>query len=238
MTMAQVLDTTRCCIAARQHLLLGVVNAGKVVNARRDPDLKRSLMQADLILADGTSVVWLSRMLGSPLPERVAGIDLMCELLKAADREHYRIYFLGAKLDVLEKMLETIKANYPGIMIAGYMHGYFDSSQELAVIDQIRKSNADILFVAMSSPKKEHFLARWHRLLNVPVCHGVGGSFDVLAGITKRAPVWMQRYGLEWFYRTIQEPGRMWKRYLVTNTIFITASFNAILRTRLNRLFG
>jgi len=177
-------------------------------------------------------------MLGTPLPERITGIDLMFGLLKRASEKNYSAYFLGAKSQVVEKVVEVVKKTYPDLRIAGYSDGYFSESEEYNVAEDINKSSADILFVAISSPKKEIFLKKWRSSINVPVCHGVGGSFDIIAGVTKRAPMWMQKVGLEWLYRLIQEPRRMWKRYLVTNVIFIKLGLEAVFRAWLNKLFG
>jgi N-acetylglucosaminyldiphosphoundecaprenol N-acetyl-beta-D-mannosaminyltransferase len=233
MTMQDVLDRADESIASRRQILLGVVNVAKVVNARKDGRLRKSIEQADFVLADGLPIVWLSRALGRALPARVAGIDVMYELLKMANKKHWRVYFLGAKPDVLAKFIENVRRDYPGVQIAGYRDGYFTEAQEEDAAIDIKNSNADILFVGISPPKKENFLGRWNKYMNVPFCHGVGGSFDVLAGVTKRAPVWMQKSGLEWFYRIIQEPQRMWKRYLVTNVIFIMLSMREVIRARL-----
>jgi len=237
LTMEDVLRRADQSVASRKQLLLGVINAAKVVNARKNACLKQSLQQANLILADGVPIVWLSRLMGFGLPERIAGIDIMYKLLELSSEKNYAVYFLGAKPDVLRKVIEFVQNNYPGLRIAGFRDGYFKQSEEKEVAEEIRESKADILFVAMSSPKKENFLEKWHRFTLVPICHGVGGSFDIIAGITKRAPAWMQKCGLEWLYRVIQEPARMWKRYLVTNTIFIKLSFGAIVRARFSRLF-
>jgi N-acetylglucosaminyldiphosphoundecaprenol N-acetyl-beta-D-mannosaminyltransferase len=236
--MEDVINICKEHIYRRRPLLLGVVNVAKIVNIQKNPELRAGLEQADLVLADGVPIVWLSRILGNPLPQRVAGIDIMLELLKQADQKYYRIYFLGAEKEVLYKVIEAVQKNYPGICIAGYKDGYFTEDQEQSVAEDIKSSRADILFVAISSPKKEIFLGKWLNFINVPVCHGVGGSFDVLAGVTKRSPLWMQKSGLEWFYRLVQEPRRMWKRYLVTNSIFVKLSFEAILQTWFGKLFS
>ncbi len=220
LTMDRVLSIVEEAIARRQRLLIGVVNAAKLVNMRRDPVLARSVLNADLILADGMSVVWASRLLRRPLPERVAGIDLMQRMLVRASERGHRVYCLGATGEVLTAAVARMRADHPGVRIVGQHHGYFGPADEPRVAEGIRAARPDILFVAMSSPKKEQFLARWSESMDVPVCHGVGGSFDVLAGKVRRAPVAWQRLGLEWLYRVIQEPGRMWRRYLVTNTAF------------------
>ena len=237
--MESLVEIASDCIQAGQPMLIGVLNAAKIVNMRNNFVLRQSIEQADIVLADGLPIVWLSMALGRALPGRVAGIDIMTELLKIADKKHWRVYFLGARPEALSRLIEVVKKDFPGVQIAGYRDGYFTEAQEEAVTEGIRNSNADILFVGISPPKKEIFLGKWHQHLNVPVCHGVGGSFDVLAGVTKRAPLWMQKSGLEWFYRVLQEPRRMWKRYLITNVVFIGLSLKAIIKTWAGRLvFG
>ena len=176
------------------------------------------------------AVVWASRVLRQSLPERVAGIDLFEELLGLAHRERYSVYLLGAEQAVLQEVIERVNARYPGVRIAGSRNGYFGRDQEAEVAANVRDARPDILFVAITPPKKEIFLATWGRVMSVPVCHGVGGSFDVMAGKVKRAPVLWQRVGLEWLYRTLQEPRRLWKRYLVTNSIFLWMVLRELVR--------
>jgi N-acetylglucosaminyldiphosphoundecaprenol N-acetyl-beta-D-mannosaminyltransferase len=159
--------------------------------------------------------------LGKPLPERVAGIDIMANLVKLAAEKKYKIFFLGAKEDVVKQVVEVYTNMYGSNIIAGYRNGYFVKEEEQAVARQIADSGASILFVAMSSPKKEIFLNTYKNLIQIPFIMGVGGSFDVVSGLVKRAPLWMQKWGLEWFYRVMQEPRRMWKRYLFGNSEFI-----------------
>jgi N-acetylglucosaminyldiphosphoundecaprenol N-acetyl-beta-D-mannosaminyltransferase len=198
-----------------------VINAAKVVNAQKDEALRESIVSCDIINADGQAIVWASRFLGKPLPERVAGIDIMANLVKLAAEKKYRIFFLGAKEDVVKQVVEVYTKMYGKDIIAGYRNGYFTKEEEQDVAKQIADSGASILFVAMSSPKKEIFLNTYKNLIQTPFIMGVGGSFDVVSGLVKRAPVWMQKWGLEWFYRVIQEPRRMWKRYLFGNSEFI-----------------
>lgn len=221
LSLGGAVERVRDAIETRQRLVIGVVNAAKVVNMGRDAELRESVLASDLILADGFSVVLASRLLGKPLPERVAGIDLMHAILDEGSRRGYRVYCLGATEDVLAAVRREIGRQYPGVRIAGSQHGYFGDADEASVADDIRRSAADVLLVAMTSPKKERFLGRWGATLGVPVCHGVGGSFDVLAGKVRRAPAIWQRLGCEWLYRVVQEPGRLWRRYLVTNTLFL-----------------
>jgi len=220
--MGQAVD--RCVDAVERggYLSVGMVNAAKVVAMRRDPALRRAVGGCGLVLADGQAVVWASRLLGSPVPERVTGVDLFTELLAAASRHRYRVFFLGAKPQVLRRMLAEVGRAYPGLVVAGARDGYFQADQEPEVTEQIRQAEADLLFIGMSSPRKELFAARWGARTGAKVVHGVGGSFDILAGQTRRAPLWWQRHGLEWAYRAMQEPVRLGRRYATTNVSFVS----------------
>ena len=221
LTMQQTLALIDNAITEQRPIHHVVINAAKVVNAQKDAALKESIVSCDIINADGQAIVWASRFLNSPLPERVAGIDLMSNLVKLAAEKKHRIFFLGAKEEVVKKVVDVYTNMYNKDIIAGYRNGYFTKEDEQAVASQIAASGASILFVAMSSPKKEIFLNTYKNLIKMPFIMGVGGSFDVVSGLVKRAPVWMQKSGLEWFYRVIQEPRRMWKRYLFGNSEFI-----------------
>ena len=229
LTLGEVLDRVQGAIASRSALHISVVNAAKLANMRSDTLLRDDVLSGDLILADGISLVWASRLLGQPLPERVAGIDLMHAMLERASRHGWSVYCLGASRDVLARAMARIAADYPGVRIAGGRDGYFSAGEEAEVGQAIAEAAPDILLVAMSSPKKEQFLARWQPDLQVPVCHGVGGSFDVLAGKVQRAPLVWQRLGLECLYRLKQEPRRLWKRYLVTNSLFCALLVRAMI---------
>jgi len=195
-----------------------VINAAKVVLMSDQPLLRDAIRSCDLISADGQPIVWASRIFRRPLPERVAGIDLMERLLAQAEKLAWPVFFLGAKTDVLLAFEDAVRRRFPGIVVAGRHHGYFHDDG--AVADDIRRSGARLLFVAMPSPRKEYFIAEQSSRLGPLFTMGVGGSFDVWAGRTRRAPVWMQRAGLEWFHRFLQEPRRMWRRYLVGNLRF------------------
>ena len=199
-----------------------VVNAGKIVAMQSDKQLRMSVNECDLINADGQAVVWASKFLGKPLKERVAGIDLMQNLVSLAHEKRYKIFFFGAKEEVVKEVVNVYSKKYSSNLIAGYRNGYFKKEDEIGIAKQISDSGAQILFVAITSPTKENFLfENRHYLKKVNFIMGVGGSFDVVAGKVKRAPLWMQHYGLEWFYRFLQEPQRMWRRYLVGNSKFI-----------------
>ncbi|MFB3904128.1 MAG: WecB/TagA/CpsF family glycosyltransferase [Acidobacteriota bacterium] len=217
----QVVEAAERFIQSRKPHYIAVVNVAKVVKMRSDRQLSNSVKSADLIGADGVPLVWASRLLGDPLPGRVNGTDLMYRLLDKADQKGYRVFFFGAREEILQAVLTRVRAEYPGVRIAGWQNGYFKPEDEWNIARKIRASRADILFIAFGTPKKEIWVGRYLRAMGVPVVHGVGGSFDVFAGLIPRAPVWMQKGGLEWLFRLLQEPGRMWKRYLVTNSFFI-----------------
>lgn len=235
LTKNQALDYLEKGIDQRTNIHIGVVNAAKIVNMGRDPALQQSVLASDLILADGIAVVWASKLLGTPLPERVTGIDLMNGLLERGQTKGYKVYCLGATEEVSRKVESEIKRLHPGTVVAGRRNGYFDEDQEQAIATDIAASGADILFVAITSPKKERFMAKWNELMQVPIVHGVGGSFDVMAGVVKRAPERWQKLGLEWLYRVKQEPGRLWKRYLITNTRFVWQLAKAFVNQRILR---
>lgn len=203
--------------AVAQHV---VVNAAKLVAIQDDARLRSIIDRCELVNADGQSVVWAARILGDPLPERVAGIDLMDRLLERAEKRGYRVFFLGARNDVLDEAMRRLRGRHPRLRIAGCRDGYFQDAESAAVCAVIRAADPDILFVAMSSPRKEQWLAEHLADVGVPFAMGVGGALDVLAGATRRAPRWVQRAGLEWLFRLVQEPRRLWRRYLVTNARF------------------
>lgn len=211
-----------------QHV---VVNVAKLVQAQTDAQLLAAIASCEIVNIDGMGVVWGARWLGFPVTERVAGIDLFLRLLRFAEERQELVYFLGARESVLDQAVANIKTQYPKIRIAGSHHGYFGDSDG-DVVENIRQSGASMLFVAMSSPLKEEFIAKWRDRLGVKFMMGVGGSFDVIAGKTKRAPSAFQRLGLEWFYRLVQEPRRMWRRYLFTNLAFAKLLLREKLRVR------
>jgi len=201
-----------------QHV---VVNVDKLVKASRDPELRRIINDCALINVDGMPVVWAARLLGKPLKERVAGVDLFEALMERAAQQGWRVFLLGAREEVVAGVKSTYEHKYRGLTIAGYRNGYWKPEEEAGVVAQIAAAKADLLFVAISSPKKEHFLGQYQEQMKIPFAMGVGGTFDVAVGRVKRAPLWMQKSGLEWFYRFLQEPRRMFKRYFIDDMAFI-----------------
>jgi N-acetylglucosaminyldiphosphoundecaprenol N-acetyl-beta-D-mannosaminyltransferase len=199
----------------RQHVFL---NAAKVVALSRDPALAEVIRGCDMVSPDGMSVVWASRLLGRPLPERVNGTDLMERLVAVAADTGRSVFFLGAQPDVVEKTVEVFCDRHPTLEVAGYRDGYWLDDDVL--VKEVRSAGPDYLFVGIPSPRKEHWISARLDELGVPFTMGVGGSFDVIAGRYRRAPRWARANGLEWVWRVWQEPRRMWKRYLLGNTNF------------------
>ena len=233
LSMAETVEMARQAMAGRKRLQHVALNVAKLVNMRFDPVLAADVANSDLVGIDGMGVVWGARALGIPVDTRVAGIDLMNEVLAACARDGFKPYFLGAKPEVLRRAAENVRARWPTIRFAGMQDGYFRAQQEPDVVQSIRASGADCLFIGMPTPRKERFLAANRGTLETPFIMGVGGSFDVLAGQVRRAPAQMQRLGLEWLYRIYQEPRRMWWRYARTNALFAGMLAEAFLRQRL-----
>lgn len=218
----ETLDLISQTIESRGQLQLVVVNASTIVDLQSDLQLRKSVNESGLINADGQAVVWASKILGKPLKERVAGTDLMISLVAMAHQKKYKIYFFGADEAVVKKVVEKYSNEYSPDIVAGYRNGYFKKEEEQDIAKEIAASGAHMLFIAISSPIKENFVYENKQVLSeVNFIMGVGGGFDVVSGKIKRAPLWMQNSGLEWFYRFMQEPKRMWKRYLIGNTKFI-----------------
>ncbi len=219
--MAETLVRCEDLISRQEFTQHVAINAAKLVAMDHDPELRQIVEGCELVSADGQAVVWASRLLGDPLPERVAGVDLMQELFALAERRGFRVFVLGAKPEVLEKAEQRIMAKHPRLKLVGMRDGYFTEAEDAKVAKQVRNARPDILFVAISSPRKEYWLGRYGRIIDVPFVMGVGGAIDVVAGITQRAPAPLQRLGLEWAYRLAQEPRRLWRRYAVTNFRFL-----------------
>ena len=220
-TRAETLAFVERVIAERTPARHGFVNAGKIVRVQSEPELLEALASCDLINADGMAIVWASRLLRRPLPERVNGTNMMMDLIDLAHRKGYSLYLLGARPQVIEMAAGILRRDYPGIRVLGWHHGYFSPEEEGAIAREIKHLKPDIVLIGMNTPKKEFWLRRNVPKLGVPFSMGVGGSFDIVAGLVKRAPIWAQNAGLEWVWRLIQEPRRMWRRYLLGNPQFL-----------------
>lgn len=230
LSMEETVDEVDKFIVADKALHLMGVNADKINTLQEDEQLRDIVNGCDIINADGASVIWASKVLKKPLKERVAGIDLMQELLVHAQKKGYGVYFLGAKENVVKKMVMVFRKRYPNLKICGYRNGYFKKEDWSEIAQQIQKSGAQIVFVGITSPLKEYLVEYFQEQGLTCVFMGVGGSFDVLSGNIPRAPLWMQKIGMEWLFRVMQEPGRLWKRYFVGNLRFIISVYKERLR--------
>jgi N-acetylglucosaminyldiphosphoundecaprenol N-acetyl-beta-D-mannosaminyltransferase len=232
LTFDETLHEVERCIEAGEPVQHCVINAAKAVMLQDDTRLREIVAGCRLVNADGQSLIWASRLLGKPLPERVTGIDLFHALLRMAAEKGYSVYFFGSMSDTVAEVERRAVAQNPGLKVVGFHHGYVPDEDAEAVLAEVRQAAPQILFVGMPSPQKEYWLAENLERLGVSFAMGVGGSFDVFAGRLARAPVWMQRAGLEWAFRMYQEPRKLWKRYLVGNTRFAALVLRELLEQR------
>ncbi|MGJ3189253.1 WecB/TagA/CpsF family glycosyltransferase [Paenarthrobacter sp. FR1] len=228
LTMEESVDLCHHLVGERGHWRADL-NASIVLAALEDTKLRQYVEASAISNADGQSIVWASRILGVPAPERVSGIDLFLELIRHAPERGDRVYLLGARDDVVHTVAEDFISR--GVNVVGYRNGYWTADEESGVVEAIASAKPELLFLALPSPQKEHFVLRNKDQLGVGLVFGVGGSFDVISGRLKRAPLWVQKLGLEWCYRFAQEPRRLLKRYLVGNTRFVLLT----LKTRFGR---
>jgi len=233
-TMEETLAKISEFIETRQCIQHVVVNVAKLVYAQKDVELKKIINSCGLVNVDGAGIVLGAKFLGINIPERVTGIDLMQNLIQYSSKKGYKVYFFGAEEDILRKVINNYQQKYPELIITGYRNGYYLPEEEENIALDIKNSGADILFVAMGSPKKEIFLNKYMNTMEVPFTMGVGGSFDVIAGKVKRAPDWAQKLNSEWIFRLVQEPRRMWKRYLITNSVFAAMLISEYFKQKLS----
>lgn len=220
-TLGDTVDWARDWIASGRSGYICTVNVAILMMMRSDPNLQRFVDGASLVVADGQPLVWASNLQAERLPERVTGVDLVEELCVLASREAFGVYFLGAKREVIETAVNRLKERNPALRVAGIADGYFGPDEAPERARAVRESGAKLLFVGMGVPRQEEFLESQWDELGVSLAVPVGGSFEVMAGTARRAPVFLQKIGMEWAFRLAQEPRRLWKRYLVTNTQFI-----------------
>lgn len=232
LTLEETLARADAAMRGRGAVRHVALNVAKLVKLGRDEDLARDVRESDIVGIDGMGIVWALRLFGVKDAVRVAGVDLMEALMRHCGQTGLRPYVLGARQDVLERAAEVARGRYPGLEFAGLRNGYFGPEDEAGIVEAIRASGADCLFVAMPTPRKERFLARHGATLGVPFIMGVGGSIDVMAGHVSRAPGWMQRCGLEWLHRLLQEPRKMAWRYISTNSRFLVILLGLFLRGR------
>lgn len=207
-TMAEAVDVVRRAMDTRAGVMVATANAEMLMRATHDEELRRILNASALVVPDGAGTVWAARHLGHAMPERVAGYDLAQELLRCAPAEGRRVYFFGSAPGVAEKAKAKAERLYPGIEIVGVRNGFFSPADNAAIIAEIRAARPDLLLVALGVPKQEKWIAAHLAELDVPVAIGVGGTLDVMAGVMKRAPHWMQKAKLEWLFRGLMQPKR------------------------------
>ena len=230
LTFEETVARAEQAMREKRRIVHVALNAAKLVKMRSDEELRRDVTSADIIGIDGMAISWALRVLGGPDAPRVSGVDLMMALLELSAEKGYRPFILGAKQEVLEKAMAEAQRRWPGLQFAGARNGYYGKEDEAGIVEMIRASKADCLFLAMPTPRKERFLAAYSDQLDVPFIMGVGGSVDVLAGHVSRAPLWMQKAGLEWLHRLLQEPRKMFWRYASTNSAFIFLVLQARVR--------
>jgi exopolysaccharide biosynthesis WecB/TagA/CpsF family protein len=222
-TTSEAVAAIEQMVASRRPHYLVTANVDFVVQGQSDADLRRILAEAHMVLCDGTPLVWASRLLGNRLPERVAGSDLVPVVLRVAAEKGYRVFFLGAEPDVAKEAVSKLRQEHPSLVIAGHYSPPFRPLSEMdneEIKRRIREARPDLLFVAFGCPKAEKWIATHYRELGVPVVAGVGATIDFIAGRVKRAPRWMQRAGMEWIFRLVQEPRRLWRRYVTDLWVF------------------
>ncbi|SDL68004.1 N-acetylglucosaminyldiphosphoundecaprenol N-acetyl-beta-D-mannosaminyltransferase [Dendrosporobacter quercicolus] len=207
-TMAEAVKIVENFIAEQRTRFVATANAEMVMMAQTDPVLAGILNRADLVIPDGAGVVWAARYHQYAMPERVAGYDLVQQLLAKSARSGYRVYFFGGAPGVAEQARTWAEARYPGVNVVGVRDGYFTAQDEPEIINTIKLCKPDILLAGLGVPKQEKWLTKHLNELNVPVAIGVGGTFDVMAGVVIRAPLWMQKANLEWLYRLLSQPQR------------------------------
>jgi N-acetylglucosaminyldiphosphoundecaprenol N-acetyl-beta-D-mannosaminyltransferase len=227
LSMPETLALAEQAMRRRQPMLHTVVNVAKLVHMGKNAELREDVAGADVINVDGAGVLWGARLLGVDIAERVAGVDVMTEMFALCASRGYRPFLLGAEQQVLDAVAANLAQRYPRLDIAGLQNGYFNADEEPGIIAAINRSGADCLFVALPTPRKERFLKRYRAELTPSFIMGVGGSFDVYGGKVARAPLLIQRLGLEWLFRIAQEPRRLWRRYYQTNTAYAVLLWNA-----------
>ena len=220
LTMSEAVGKVQQFIDDKKNAIIATANAEMIMNAQHDDELCEILQSADLVVPDGAGTVWAAHHLGYAMPERVAGYDLVQELLKAAPARGDRVFFFGSAPGIAEAAKKKAESLYPGVQIVGVRNGYFTSDDEPAIIEEIRAAKPDILLAALGVPKQEKWLRRYRKELRVPVSIGVGGTLDVMAGNVRRAPKWMQKAKLEWLFRGLLQPKRAGRLVALPKFVF------------------
>lgn len=225
LSFAETIKLVEKYVITKTPLHLMGVNADKINEVNANDKMKQIVNSCGVINADGASVVLASQYLKKALPERVAGIDLMERLISLSEQKGYSVYLLGARQEIVEKTGDVLKKKHPNLKLVGLHNGYFAEQDWARISQEIKEKNPDFVFVGITSPMKEYLIEYLQNDGNNAVFMGVGGSFDVISGNIPRAPLWMQRSNLEWLFRVIQEPRRLFKRYFVGNLKFVKAVY-------------
>ena len=213
-----VMGQIRQAIQLRQPRQLVTVNVDFIKLAKADSNFRRLINTSDISVADGMPLLWAARLIGAPLPERITGTDLVLGCAQIAAEEGHRLFLLGAAPGVAEQAGAELQRRFPGLTICGSYappFGNWAEDEDRRIIQRVQAARPDVLFVAFGAPRQDVWIREHMAELNVPICAGIGGALNFLAGKIRRAPQWMQDFGLEWLYRVAQEPGRLWKRYLL-----------------------
>jgi N-acetylglucosaminyldiphosphoundecaprenol N-acetyl-beta-D-mannosaminyltransferase len=231
-TLGSCVDDLVATVDQGGHGWLATVNVAFLMMMRKDPAVQNFVDRARWVVADGQPLLWLGKLLGRPLPERVTGVDLVDAICARAERDRLVVYFLGASTVIIDAAVEAVRRKYPALQLH-YADGYFSDEEASMRARAVAEVGTDFLIVGMGVPRQEAFTEKFWDELKVNVAVGVGGSFDVIGGLRRRAPGWMQTCGLEWTYRLLQEPGRLWRRYLVTNVQFTMLAIRAFATERI-----
>ena len=225
-TLDEALQDMDRQIVSREPGYIVTPNVDHVIEFRDNPEFRDAYRDAFLVLADGVPILWAGKLLKKPIKQKISGSDLVYWLSEHASRHGYRIYFMGGAEGVAEEAAKILQTRYPGLQVAGWccppLGFERDPLKNQEIIDKIRAARTDICFVALGAPKQDVWSYKYCQETGAPIHIGVGGTFDFVAGRTRRAPVWMQRCGLEWLWRLIQEPRRLAHRYLVRDMIFFS----------------
>lgn len=237
LTLAEALERIERFIRDGTPRKIFTPNVALLMWARRDESLRQVYRTCDLVTVDGMAIYYAMRLLGIPIKESVSASLLFFPLLDLAQQKGYGVFLLGAKPDVVQEAVQRLQMQFPRLRIVGWHHGYFDLKAADPIVDLIRQARPDILLLGMSSPLKERFVEKYLSTMQVPVSIGVGGMFDIAAGRARFASPLVRKLCLEWLYRLVQEPRRMWKRYLTTNPAFILLVLRELLRRKRPTLF-
>jgi len=215
----KIIDDIKKSIDKKEKKTIIAINPEKILKAKENDEIKKILNKADYQIPDGIGVIYASKLKKGKIKSRITGIDLMDKICLLANNEKYKIFLYGAEEEVVKKAKKCLEQKYSNIKIVGYLNGYVNDLDK--IIKTINKSKADILFVALGSPKQERWIIQNKEKIDAYVLQGVGGSFDVISGNIKRAPIWMQKYGLEWLYRILKEPKRILRQIKILKFLFI-----------------